>query len=77
MLLALSSNGVGLPGLLCDIQQHRRMVECRWADTPNLYAGELHRSAHTANEKSLPLGMSYRRRNDDLPRIYRTTRGKP
>jgi hypothetical protein len=73
MLLALSSNRLGLPRHIRHIQQDRRMAQCHRTDPAVLHAGQLHRLAYAKDSKSLPLSMSDHRRNDDLPWIHNPT----
>jgi hypothetical protein len=77
MLLAMSSNILGILRHFCDIQQHRRMAECRGPNITNLHAAELHCAANTEDTESLPLSMSHHRGHDDLSRVYHPFGSEP
>lgn len=76
MLLALSSDRLGLPRLLRHLQQDCRMAQRRRADPTIFHVGQLHGLAYTKDSKPLPLGMSDHRRNDDLPWVHNPTRSE-
>lgn len=76
MLLALSSNRLGLSRLLRRIQHGCRMAKRCWTGPPVFHAAQLHGIAHAKDSESLPLSMSDHRRDNDLPWVYDTTGSK-
>jgi hypothetical protein len=76
MLLALSSNILGILRQFRDIQQHRRMAECCGPNITNLHAAKLHCAANTEDTESLLVSMSHHCGHDDLSRFYHPSGSK-